>query len=347
MTDLLTRPPATSTAPSRWDRIRRYSPPSRFLPVIATFALLVGLFGVGEMRYPGFADPQLFLSLFVDNAFLIVLAVGMTFVILTGGIDLSVGSVVALSTMIAARTLQLGWSPFLVIAAVLLCGTLLGTTMGVLVHYLQIQPFVATLAGMFLARGLCYMIGVESIPITDETFSSIAFAVIELPGGYTITWSVVIALVTVAVAAYVLACTRFGRSVYGIGGNEASAVLMGLRVAAVKVGVYSISGFCAALGGLLFAFYALSGYSLHAVGMELDAIAAVVIGGTLLTGGRGYVLGSVVGVLILGAIQTFIAFDGTLSSWWTRITVGTLLLVFVVAQRLTTVPRARFRPRRA
>ena len=142
--------------------------------------------------------------------------------------------------------------------------------------------------------------------------------------------------VVVAIAAYVLACTRFGRSVYGIGGNEASALLMGLKVAAVKVGVYAISGFCAALGGLLFSFYALSGYSLHAVGMELDAIAAVVIGGTLLTGGRGYVVGSLIGVLILGAIQTFIAFDGTLSSWWTRITIGTLLLVFVVAQRLLT-----------
>ncbi|KIQ19716.1 ABC transporter permease [Rhodococcus sp. MEB064] len=340
---MLTHPPTGSPAPATshgtWDRVRRYSPPSRFLPVIATFALLVGLFGIGEIRYPGFADPQLFLSLFIDNAFLIVLAVGMTFVILTGGIDLSVGSVVALSTMIAARTLQLGWSPILVMATVLLCGTLLGTTMGILVHYLQIQPFVATLAGMFLARGLCYMIGVESIPITDSTFSAIAFGVVELPGGYSVTWSVVIALVTVAVAAYVLACTRFGRSVYGVGGNEASAVLMGLRVAAVKVGVYAISGFCAALGGLLFAFYALSGYSLHAVGMELDAIAAVVIGGTLLTGGRGYVLGSVVGVLILGAIQTFIAFDGTLSSWWTRITVGALLLVFVVAQRLLSMRR--------
>lgn len=208
----MTAPPTTTAAapgpaPSTWDRVKRYSPPSRFLPVIATFALFVGLFGLGEFRYSGFADPQVFLSLLIDNSFLIVLAVGMTFVILTGGIDLSVGSVVALSTMIAARTLQLGWPPLLVMAVVLLCGAVLGTVMGALIHYLQIQPFVATLAGMFLARGLCYMIGVESIPITDDTFSSIAFAVIELPGGYTITWSVVIALATVAIAAYVLACS--------------------------------------------------------------------------------------------------------------------------------------------
>ena len=108
----------------------------------------------------------------------------MTFVILTGGIDLSVGSVVALSTMIAARTLDLGWSPYLVMAAVLVVGTVLGTLMGLLIHYFDIQPFIATLAGMFLARGLCYLISVESIAITDDTFSRIAFATINLPGGY-------------------------------------------------------------------------------------------------------------------------------------------------------------------
>jgi galactofuranose transport system permease protein len=257
-------------------------------------------------------------------------------VILTGGIDLSVGSVVALSTMVAAKTLELGWSPYLAMASVLLVGTLLGTLMGLLIHYFDIQPFIATLAGMFLARGLTYMISVESIPINDKVFTEIAFSSITLPGGYYTTWTVVLALSTVAVAAYVLARTRFGRTVYAIGGNESSAMLMGLRVAAVKVGVYAISGFCAALGGLIFALYTLSGYSLHAVGMELDAIAAVVIGGTLLTGGRGYVVGSLLGVLVLGSIQTFISFDGGLNSWWTRISIGALVLVFVVMQRLMT-----------
>jgi simple sugar transport system permease protein len=330
---------SVATAPttvSTWDRIRTYSPPSRYLPVLATFALFIGMFGIGGLRYEGFTDPQVFLSLLLDNAFLIVLAVGMTFVILTGGIDLSVGSVVALSTMIAAKTLELGWSPYLAMGAVLLVGTALGCLMGLLIHYFDIQPFIATLAGMFLARGLCYLISVESIPITDVTFSKIAFSSITLPGGYYTTWTVVVALSTVVVAAYVLARTRFGRTVYAIGGNESSAMLMGLRVPRVKVGVYAISGFCAALGGLLFSFYTLSGYSLHAVGMELDAIAAVVIGGTLLTGGRGYVVGSFLGVLVLGTIQTFISFDGTLNSWWTRIAIGVLLLVFVMIQRLAT-----------
>jgi galactofuranose transport system permease protein len=321
---------------STWDRVRTYTPSSRYLPVIVTMALFLGMFGAGGIRYDGFTDPQVFLSLLLDNSFLIVLAVGMTFVILSGGIDLSVGSVVALSTMIAAKTLEMGWSPYAAIGAVLLVGTLLGTLMGLLIHYLDIQPFIATLAGLFLARGLTYLISTESIPITDDKFVEVAFASITLPGGYYTTWTVVVALATVAVAAYVLGRTRFGRTVYAVGGNEASAMLMGLRVGLVKVGVYAISGFCAALGGLLFALYTLSGYSLHAVGMELDAIAAVVIGGTLLTGGRGFVVGSLLGVLVLGTIQTFIAFDGTLNSWWTRIVIGVLLLVFVVVQRFMT-----------
>jgi len=323
-------------SPSVWERVRTYSPSRRYLPVAATFALFLGMFAAGGIRYKGFTDPQVFLSLLLDNSFLIVLAVGMTFVILSGGIDLSVGSVVALSTMIAAKTLEMGWSPYLSMATVLLVGTLLGTLMGLLIHYLDIQPFIATLAGLFLARGLTYLISTESIPITDETFTELAFSSLTLPGGYYTTWTVVIALASVVVAAYVLARTRFGRTVYAVGGNEASAMLMGLRVAVVKVGVYAISGFCAALGGLLFALYTLSGYSLHAVGMELDAIAAVVIGGTLLTGGRGFVVGSLLGVLVLGTIQTFISFDGTLNSWWTRIVIGVLLLVFVVVQRLMT-----------
>ncbi|MDO9380784.1 MAG: galactofuranose ABC transporter, permease protein YjfF [Nocardioidaceae bacterium] len=331
---LPTRPegaaPVATSRPAR----RRTPVPTRFLPVIATFVLFVAMFGVGSVRYEGFASGQVVANLFIDNAFLIVLAVGMTFVILTGGIDLSVGSVVALSTMVAAAGLQAGWSAPLTILAVLAMGSGFGLLMGLVIHYFEIQPFIVTLAGLFLARGLCYVISVESIPIKDDTFRSIATGVIELPGGTVITPSVVIALVVVAVAAYVLHLTRFGRTVYAVGGSESSARLMGLATARAKVGVYVISGFCSALAGLLFSFYMLSGYSLHAVGMELDAIAAVVIGGTLLSGGVGLVVGSLLGVLVLGTIQTFISFEGTLSSWWTKIAIGTLLLIFIVMQRL-------------
>lgn len=327
---------ATVSTGSALDRLKGYRPPDRYLPVIATFAVFVGMFGLGSSRYEGFSSPQVVANLFVDNAFLIVLAVGMTFVILTGGIDLSVGSVVALSTMVAASTLQAGWNPALAIIAVLLTGTVIGLGHGLVIHYLGIQPFIATLAGMFLARGLCYLISVESIPIRDPFFSTLASGAVTLPGDVYVTWTALLALAVVGIAAWVLHLTRFGRTVYAVGGSEPSAVLMGLRVARVKVGVYVVSGFCSALAGLLFSLYMLSGYSLHAVGMELDAIAAVVIGGTLLVGGRGMVLGSLLGVLVLGTIQTFISFDGTLSSWWTKISIGVLLLVFVVMQRFFT-----------
>ena len=312
-------------------RRRLVSP--RVLPVLATFVLFVAMFAVGSARYDGFFSLQVLLNLFIDNAYLLVLAVGMTFVIITGGIDLSVGSVVALSGVLAAKLLSVGWSAAAVLLVVLLVGTSLGLAMGLVIHYLELQPFVVTLAGMFLARGLCYVISVESIPIRDPLFTAIAQGTVSLPGDTFVSPSVVVAVLVVLVGAYLLHATRFGRTVYAVGGNQQSAELMGVRVGRTKVAVYGISGLCSAIGGLLFAFYSLSGYSLSAVGTELDAIAATVIGGTLLSGGVGLVVGSVLGVLVLGLIQTFISFEGTLSSWWTRIVIGALLLVFVVLQR--------------
>ncbi|MCG7523095.1 sugar ABC transporter permease YjfF [Streptomyces sp. OfavH-34-F] len=308
--------------------------PQRFLPVVATVVVFLVTFGIGSVRYQDFASGQVVANLFIDNAFLIVLAVGMTFVILTGGIDLSVGAVAALSTMIAAATLRAGWPPLLAVLAVLAVGTVLGLLMGLVIHYFDVQPFIVTLAGMFLARGLCFLISVESVSIDNTAFRDFATGTFVLPGDVTVTYSVVVALLVVAAGAYVLHLTRFGRTVYAVGGSESSARLMGLPTTAAKVGVYAVSGLCSALGGLLFALYMLSGYGLHAVGMELDVIAAVVIGGTLLSGGVGYVAGSTAGVLVLGTVQALISFEGTLSSWWTKIVIGALLLAFIVLQRL-------------
>ncbi len=309
-------------------------PQQKYIPVLATLSLLALMYGIGAARYESFSDGQVFLNIFIDNAFLLVVAVGMTFVILTGGIDLSVGSVVALTTMLSASLLEeRGWSPYVVLPLVLVIGALLGLGMGAIIHYFEIQPFIVTLAGMFVARGLCYTISTSSIPITDPTWTSMAQDRLRF-GEYFVSWSVVIALVVVLVAIVVLGYTRLGRNTYAIGGNRQSALLMGLPVARTEIAVYTISGFCSALGGVLLSFYMLSGYGLHAVGMELDAIAAVVIGGTLLTGGSGFVVGTVLGVLVLGVIQTLITFDGRLSSWWTRIVIGVLLLAFIVLQRV-------------
>ena len=309
---------------------------TRYAPTLATLVLFILMFVVGAGMYPSFLSGQVLLNLFIDNTFLIVLAVGMTFVILTGGIDLSVGAVVALSMMVTATMLKSGWSPGMAILAVLVIGGGLGLLMGLVIQYFDIQPFIVTLAGMFLARGLCYVISLESISVTDPFFTGMAQARIPLSEELFVSPGVLIALVVIAVAFFILHHTRFGRTVYAIGGNEHSAMLMGLAVKSTKVLVYGVSGLCSAIAGILFSFYSLSGYSLAAQGMELDAIAAVVIGGTLLTGGVGYVLGSVVGVLVLGIVQTFIAYDGTLSSWWTKIVIGGLLLVFILLQRLFT-----------
>jgi len=311
----------------------------KYGPVLVTLVLLIAVFLIGGSRYRGFVSGPVILNLFVDNAYLIVLAVGMTFVILTGGIDLSVGAVLALSTMIAASLLQSGWSAAVVIPLILVLTSVLGLLVGLMIHIFKIQPFIATLAAMFLARGLCYVISKDSISITDPVFVSLAQTRISFGGRMSITASVVIALLVVLVAFLVLHYSRLGRTVYAIGGGEQSGMLMGLPVARTKVLVYVISGFCSGLAGVLFTFYTLSGYSLTAVGTELDAIAAVVIGGTLLTGGYGFVLGSVLGVLVLGTIQTIITFEGTLSSWWTRIFIGGLLLVFIVLQKVLTARR--------
>lgn len=305
----------------------------RYLSVIASAALLGVLFTTIIVRYDFASPAQVFLNLLVDNAYLIVLAVGMTFVILTGGIDLSVGSVVALSTVILAKTLQAGLPTPVAISIVLIAGPLLGLLMGSVIEFFDVQPFIVTLAGMFLARGLCYVISVDTLPIKDPALRALGLNYVYVYEDKFIRWTVVIGLIVVAVAAYVLHQTRFGRTVYALGGSRQSAQLMGLSTTKTQISVYVISGFCAALAGLLLGVQKLSGYSLNGVGLELDAIAAAVIGGVLLSGGVGFVLGSLIGVLVLGSVQVLVTTEN-LNSYWTRIMTGILLLVFVLVQRV-------------
>ncbi|MFV2100994.1 galactofuranose ABC transporter, permease protein YjfF [Micromonospora sp. LOL_024] len=308
--------------------------PRRQMPVLATLALLLVMYGIGVSQYQAFSNIQVIFNIFIDNGFLLVIAVGMTFVILTGGIDLSVGSVAAMTAMVSASLLQSGLPAPLVLVIALLIGPLLGFLMGCAIHFFDIQPFIVTLAGMFFARGMCTFISDASIPITDGFWTTMSQHRIGDPQGDFVSVSVIVAFVVVLVAAYVLAYTRLGRNVYAIGGNPQSALLMGLPLGRTRIAVYTISGLCAAIGGILLSFYTLSGAPLIAVGMELDVIAAVVIGGTVLIGGSGYVFGTVLGVLVLGVIQTLITFDGSLNSWWTKIVIGGLLFAFILLQRL-------------
>ena len=318
----------------------------RYLPIAVTIGLFVLAYIIAALRYKGLGTVQVFNNLLIDNAFLIVSAVGMTVVILSGGIDLSVASVIAFTAMASAALLErTSLSPLVVIPLMLLSGTLFGAGMGALIQHFKIPPFVVTLAGMFLARGSCFLIGVDAIPITNEFYGAVAQYQVQLPIGGFISINVVIALLVLALGVYLLHFTRFGRTVYAIGGNEQSALLMGLPVARTKVLIYAFNGFCSALAGVVYSFYVLSGHGLYANGFELDIIAAVVIGGTPLSGGVGYVFGTLFGVLTQGLIQVVITFDGTLNSWWTRIVVGALTLFFIGMQRfLSARGRSSDRP---
>lgn len=303
--------------------------------LIITIVLFCLLFVVGSIKYTGFFSLQVFANLFIDNAFLIVIAVGMTFVLISGGIDISVGSVLAFICMLSAYLLEYkNMSPLLVIPLMLLIGSLFGLAMGCLIHFAKLQPFIVTLAGLFLARGLCYIISIDTITIKNPFYKAVSQYRIKLPFNTFISINVVITFVVILLAIYIAHFTKFGRTVYALGGNEQSAILMGLPVARTKILVYTLNGFCSALSGVVFSFYMLSGYGLTGIGLEMDAIASAVIGGTLLTGGVGFVAGSVFGALIQGVIQTIIAFQGTLSSWWTRIAVAVLLCVFILLQKL-------------
>ena len=339
----MNRPPLPSAASMRAACRRsaaRFVDP-RVLPIVVTVLLFAALFAFGSVTYTGFFSLQVLLGLLVDNAFLLIVAIGMTFVIISGGIDLSVGAVVALTTILCAVMAERWhWPVAAVIAIALACGTLYGAAMGALIHYFRLQPFIVTLAGMFLARGTCFLITTSSIQINDAGFHALSTFNVPVGSGSLTTGSLV-ALAMLGIGVFVAHFTRFGRNVYALGGNERSALLMGLPVARTRIGVYALSGFCSALGGVVFTLYVLSGYGLQAQGMELDAIASTVIGGTLLTGGVGYVIGSVFGVGILGTIQTLITFDGTLSSWWTRIVIGALLCAFCLMQRATERHAAR------
>ncbi|THV42308.1 ABC transporter permease subunit [Glycomyces buryatensis] len=329
-TDTLTERPARSTL---FDGL------SRYIPIGATVALLVVMYLVGTGNYRNFGEPQVVANLFVNNAALLIIAVGMTFVILSGGIDLSVGSVMAFSAMSCAwLTVEAGIPAETAVAMVLVLGTVSGAATGAVIHYFNVQPFIATLAGLFLYRGLTLQISDRDVAIRDNAFFDWGMERTEFgnvrDGGFSLPNIVFIAGAVVLIAFVVLHYTRFGRGVYAVGGSEQSALLMGLPVARTKVGVYAVSGFCAALGGVVAAFSTKSADPLGGLGLELDAIAAVVVGGALLTGGAGFVLGTVAGVMVMGMLSTIISFDGRFSSWWARIIVGILLLAFILLQRV-------------
>lgn len=307
-----------------------------------TLILFAAMFIFGTLRYDHFCSISTFLNLFNDNAYLMIAGVGITFVLITGGIDISISSTIAFTGVFIAYTLEKGMPSYLVIILALLIGILVGFTQGALIHYFKLQPFIVTLAGQFLMRGLCVVISEASIPITDPFFKSMALGKISIHLGESknlngkIYYYVFIFVIVLVAALYVLKKTTFGRSIYALGGGEQSAQLMGLNVPLTKIGAYTISSFCAALAGIVFSFYTLAGYGLQNMGMELDAISSAVIGGTLLTGGVGSVFGTAVGAMIQGIIQTIVTYEN-LNTWWTKVTIAGLLCFFIVVQRIIAI----------
>jgi simple sugar transport system permease protein len=272
----------------------------------------------------------------------------MPFVIISGGIDLSVGSVIGFTTVfVAVMVERMGVPPLVAFVAILLLCAAFGATMGAIIHVFDMPPFIVTLAGMFLVRGTSFLMSTESTPITAPFYVAVSDWGLALPGGGRLTAIALIMLCVVALGSILLHFTRFGTSVYALGGNRTAAALMGVPIGSMTVRIYMLSSVLAGIAGIVFSFYTAAGYSLSAVGVELDTIAAVVIGGTLLTGGQGSTVGTFIGVLIQGLIQTYINFDGTLSSWWTKIATGILLFLFIGLQQGMLKLAIRSRTRQA
>ncbi|WP_372469427.1 ABC transporter permease [Microbacterium maritypicum] len=314
------------------------------LPTIASVVIFVGMVVFGEIAYGRIVQANTLSNLLINNAHLIVLAVALTFVILTGGIDLSVGSIIALSSVAGVMLSNAGWNALAVIVAMIGIGAAFGVVSGVLIRYFNVQPFIATLAMMFLGRGLASLLSTKPERLGEDSpirWIGVQLKIVDGPkvNDLVITPAVVIAVIVVAVAFFVLHRTRTGRTVYAIGGSESSALLMGLPVHRTKVLVYVISGSLAGLAAVLYTARLGTAQNITGIGWELDAIAAAVIGGTVLTGAYGYVLGSVIGALVLGLMNVLITRDGGIPPEMTTIITGGILLVFVLLQRAVTRKR--------
>ncbi len=305
-------------------------------PLLTTITIFILVYVIGGRLYPAMQKPQVFFNLFINTASLLIVSIGMTFVIITKGIDLSEAGMIALTSAASAALLAKNANPVMVMPLMLLMGVAFGFTLGCIIHFLKVEPFIVTLMGLFFARGMAYIITLEALPIQNATYRLLALTKVHIPffaKAYLYPASLV-GPILLLIVIYLSFFTRFGRTVYAIGNNEQSARLMGLPVGRTKIIVYTFSGFCSALAGVVWSISLLSGYGGYAPGMELDAISSVVIGGTLLTGGVGNVVGTLFGVLINGTIVSILQFNGTLSSWWTRIGVGVLTLIFIGIQSL-------------
>ena len=316
--------------------------------LLVTILLFFIMYGIGCVLFnaQGFSKTQNFLNLFISNAGLIVIGIGMTIVMITGGIDISVGSFVAMGCMMLAWMMEkggIGAVPAVLI--VLVTGIVFGLVQGFLVAYMDIQPFIVTLAGMFFARGMTTIINNDPFNVQNESFVALKNTRIIVPGFGSVNRlgkyvdayveiGVIVAILVVVVMFCVLRWTKLGRSFYAVGGNKQSALMLGINVKRTKFLSHLLCSVLAGIGGFVYFLYVGSGSPSHATGMEMNAIASSIIGGTMLTGGVGNIIGTFFGVISLSTIQNIVSSAGLDEAWWTGITVAAMLCLFLVIQSI-------------
>lgn len=301
----------------------------------------------------GFLKPQTFLNMLNANAALIIASCGMTLVMITGGIDISVGGVAGLVTMCCAVYLDYQGGNVVVAALIALgIGLAFGLVQGFLVAYLEIQPFIVTLAGMFFARGMTTIVHTNPFNVKNEAFVALKDTRIIVPGLGTVNKvgryvdayveiGVIVALLIVILMFCYLRWSKPGRHSYAVGGNSQSALMLGINVKRTKFVSHLICGVLAGIGGFVYFLHVGSGAATNAAGMEMNAIASSIIGGTMLTGGVGNTIGTLFGVLSLSTIQNIVASAGLGDAWWTGITIATMLCIFLVVQSVVIAKKKR------
>ncbi len=313
------------------------------ITIVVFFVMYLGaILFLGE----GFLKPQTFFNILNANAALIILSCGMSLVMITGGIDISVGGVTALVSMCCAVFLDHHGGN--VIGAILISigiGLAFGLVQGYLISYLEIQPFIVTLAGMFFARGMTTIVNTNPFNVVNEEFVALKETRIIVPfmgyvnkaGNYVnayIEIGVIVALLIVAVLFFVLKWTKTGRNFYAVGGNRQSALMLGVNVKKTTFISYLLCGLLAGIGGFVYFMHVGSGSASHASGAEMNAIASSIIGGTMLTGGVGNIIGTLFGVMSLALIQNIVSSVGLDQAWWTGITIAAMLCLFLVIQSI-------------
>ena len=323
--------------------------------LLITIVLFFVMYAAGMVIFAdkGFAKPQMFLNLFVSNAGLLVISCGLTIVMITGGIDISVGSVTALVCMVMADLMEnKGVSAYVAVLAALLIGLAFGIVQGFLVTYMGIQPFIVTLAGMFFARGMTTIVHTDPFNVQNKAFVALKDTRVIVPGMGSVNRigkyvdayveiGVIVALLIVVLMFVMLRWSKLGRAFYAVGGNKQSALMLGINVKRTRFLAQLFSGVLAGIAGYVYFLHVGSGSASHATGMEMNAIASSIIGGTLLTGGVGNIIGTFFGVLSLSTIQNIVSSAGLDQAWWTGITIAAMLCLFLVIQSIVMARKNR------